>query len=290
MRIVICLIALLLLIIASNSDGAVETEGVIDELVRDISKNVSQYKKETKPLLQDVASLKDQIERKKKRLKKADNKSTLIIKSEITKDVSQLIDNYENYLGLTDDMLRDTLPKLKSLSDSLDTTIIGRSHHRLNDKKYYKNLDNLFSNLAHVALILDDPELKSEIGEILGDMETFYNQVGDKKLFQKIRANIDRVIEGYARILAKVSVQKRRLEQKRVKVMISIKLTKYILALNSLSDGKDLVQELDRMSNEIAKIDVPSVELGKTLGEETLFYQDNHERLQRYKDRGLGFR
>lgn len=290
MKLIICLIALLLLSFASNSDGAVETEGIIDELVRDISKNISQYKRDTKSVLQEVSTMKDQIEGKKKRLKKADDENSLIIKSEVTKDVSKLIDSYQEYLGLTEDMLRDTLPKLQSLNESLNTNIIGRFHQRLNDKKYYKTLDNIFSNLAGVALLLDDPELKNEIGDVLGNIEAFYKQAGDDRMFQKIRANIDRVVEGYSRILASVSVQKKILEGKRAEVMLNIKLTKYILALNTLSDGKDLMGELGKMSKEIAKIDVPSVEVGETFGDNELFYQDNHERLERYSEQGLELR
>jgi len=244
-------------LLGGTAEAQTVTRGTLEleKLAAGITEEVSDYTHKREILVDEIVKNQKRIEDLRKEYQKAGGeKERVRLRAESLREISQLLDFYERYYGLTIQTVENILPGLEKMRQSARQGVLGTAARQLEDPRFKRDLNSLYGNLSGFAMRFDNPRLKREVAVILKENELLYRQGAQgANAFEGVSANIDRVSDflrsAYARTVQKCSI----LQRKKAQAGLAVDLMRYALAL------KPIQQNLARFDPKILE-DIPELD------------------------------
>jgi hypothetical protein len=225
------------------------TEGTLDirEIVTEVTADLKEYHERKTHLVHDIDRAKKTMDRLSRGYGRAVTDSEKYqLKAESLDQASRFIDSYTQLLELTEKKAGSILPNLERIRKSVQEGVIGRQARALNDQDFRTSMKQFYGNMASLALMSKDPNLKQDVAKFLKESEMLYqSNSGHTKEFNNLLKNLDTITEKFQNAYVQAALRKKILATKKERLQIAIEMVKYSLALNSIQRGLDSINPDD---------------------------------------------
>lgn len=243
------LTAIIVLFMAAFLPAKTVTEGTLDirELVSEVTADLRDFQERKNKLVKEIDDSKKSMEQLSRAYERAKTeKDRYRFKAESLDQASKLVDNYTQVLELTEEKARTIIPNLEKIRKAVQEGPVGRQARDLENPQFRHGIRNFYGNMANLALMSKDPELKRDVARFLKETEMLYKpQADNSKEFDSLLKNLDKITEKFYSAYAQAALRKKILRQKKERLQIAIEMVRYSLALNTIQKGLDSINPED---------------------------------------------